>query len=219
MGCNSSKKKENQHVRQWDQEEGRGNGDTNASGRSANARNGDGTSFSRSTAQQSSTPRGIGSITNRESKENGFVCLKSCVDFFFFFFFKTNKCLKTNLGLVVFQRQNIAFEDEFILSTSTQNRLKEHELMNAIITRSAGKFVDVNQVRKLNRISDVFFTSSVSYDINIWNLNFNHMISSRCICSMMTTHLKFPENSAFKCAKAKFDPVTRCHRPNCRTKQ
>ena len=43
------------------------------------------------------------------------------------------------------QDQQPVFEEEFILSTSTQNRLKEHELMNAIITRSAAEFVDVNQ--------------------------------------------------------------------------
>ena len=44
------------------------------------------------------------------------------------------------------QQQQPVFEEEFILSTSTHNRLKEHELMNAIITRSAAEFVDVNQV-------------------------------------------------------------------------
>mmetsp|Transcript_21082 Transcript_21082/g.30933 ORF Transcript_21082/g.30933 Transcript_21082/m.30933 type:complete len:198 (+) Transcript_21082:117-710(+) len=114
MGCNSSKKKENQAVRHWD-EQSAGGSRRNIRGNNAPQH---------STPQQphgSSKPVGISRNDNNKTGQNQPV-----------------------------------FEDEFVLSTSTQNRLKEHELMNAIITRSAGQFVDVNPASDMMEDEDPF---------------------------------------------------------------
>ena len=174
MGCNSSKKKENQAVRHWD-EQSAGGSRRNIRGNNAPQH---------STPQQphgSSKPVGISRNDNNKTGQNQYVAHTShtrarahtqkayrhrffvvaVVCFWRRTFRRAHRtccfaCHVTHSCAAFNRCSRPVFEDEFVLSTSTQNRLKEHELMNAIITRSAGQFVDVNPASDMMEDEDPF---------------------------------------------------------------